>query len=177
MTTVTKERFEKEVKNENAAKKLLEVYKEARQLAKEVKKIKMQKAPLTLKMRFSNILFNISISLFMWGMRIEKRKIPLYWTGPDFKQYKYSVWLLILAGWLSIKMKYRGRAACVIFDSGRKISVAQCDLQLSQEMNALYYQKVCEAGARIYKKMAKEYNQKTFELKEINNADTNAYRK
>ena len=133
--------------------------------------VKMSKAPRTMRRRFRNILFDIAMALFMWGMRIEKMKYPIYRTGPNFKQFKYSVWLQFLAGLLSIKMKYRGRAACIIFDSGRKISVAQCDLPLSQGMNALYYQHVCEAGVRIYKRLAKEYNQKSYELKEVDNAD------
>ena len=154
MERATEERFKKEIKRQ----------------AEKAKKTKKQKT-LRSRVRFRNFLFNISISLFMWGMRIEKRKIPIYWTGPNYKQLKYSVWLMIMAGWLSIKMKYRGRAACVIFDSGRKISVAQCDLQISQEMNYLYYQKVCEAGVKIYKQLAKEANQKSCELKEVKNAD------
>lgn len=169
---VTKERFEKEIENEKKVKILLENYKKVKRLTKEVKKTKKKIVSLTLKMRFSNILFKISMTLFMWGMKIVKRKIPIYWTGSHYKQFKYSVWLLMLAGQLSIKMKYRGRAACVIFDSGKKLSVAQCDLQIGQEQNALYYQHVCEKGAGIYKKLAKEANQKTFELKEIKNADS-----
>ena len=154
MERAIKERFKKKIK----------------QQVEEAKKTKKQKT-LRSRARFRNFLFNISISLFMWGMRIEKVKYPLYWAGPHFKQHKYSVWLLVLAGFLSVRMKYGGRAACVILDSGRRVSVAQCDLQISQELNYLYYQKVCEAGAKIYKQLAKEANQKSFKLKEINNAD------
>ena len=167
MALVTKERVEKEIENETIVKKLLEAYREA-------KKTKKKKVPRTLKARFIDVLFSITMASFMWGVRIEKHKYPIYWTGPYFKHHKYTTWLLILAGLLSIKMKYRGRAACVIFDGGRKLSVAQCDLQLNQEMNYLYYQHVCETGAKIYRKLAKEYNQKSFELKEVKNGITHS---
>jgi len=124
-----------------------------------MKKNKAKK--INLKGKFINWLLMRSMDLFMWGMWLEKRKYPLYWTGQNFKQYKFSAWMATLGNLLRIKMKMSTVAACSIYlDANGKVAAAQHDLKMDQKENALFYKRLCLAGARIYTKLASLYGEK-----------------
>jgi len=124
-----------------------------------MKKNKTRK--INLKGKFSNWLLLRSMDLFMWGMWLEKRKYPLYWTGQNFKQYKFSAWLATLGNLLRIKMKMSAVAVCSIYlDANGKVAAAQHDLKMDQEKNALFYEGLCLSGASIYRKLARLYGEK-----------------
>ena len=124
-----------------------------------MKKNKAKK--INLKGKFINWVLMRSIDLFMWGMWLEKRKYPLYWTGQNFKHYKFSAWSATLGNLLRLKMKMNIAGACSIYlNANGVVGTAQHDLKMDQKENALFYKRLCLSGAKIYTKLARLYGEK-----------------
>lgn len=119
------------------------------------------KKRIRFKKRFVELLLKLSINLFMWSMKIEKRKYSIYWTGPDFKTFKYNAWLASLAALLAYKMKLGMQAACLISITRGKVGVARLDVP---RWTNLQYKELCIVGAKLFQKEAKLRGEKPIKI-------------
>lgn len=120
------------------------------------------------KWRFTQRLFNLSIKLFMWAMRREKRKYPIYWIGQDHKLFKYSTWLTVLGCCLAKELKINLQAACYVSMIDKKVTCGKLEFI---SMHNLFYEELCLHGADIFRKEAKLRGEKPAIKKGDNNAD------
>ena len=130
---------------------------------KEISPLKMKRSVATKKsinelkrivrrMRFSERLFAIAIKIFMWAMRIEKRKYPVYWKGSNYKLFKFSTWATVFCSLLARELKVNLQAACFVSMIDKKVTCGK--LEFTTKHN-LFYEKLCIHGADIFRREAK----------------------
>ena len=107
---------------------------------------------ITLKNKIVDFLLWRSMDLFMLGMRMQKRKYPLYWTGPNFKNFKYATWFGTLSNLLRLKMKTWNWTECSIVIDPRGMMTLASRKPMGLPASTLKI--VCEKAALMWGRVA-----------------------